>query len=81
MDGHRNRIHAIRSHPRIESIFITGGWDETIHYWDERTRYSQKHFFGPYICGDALDISDRNQVILTGSWRKNSTLQVTNDRG
>ncbi len=77
MDGHKNRIHAIRSHPTMETVFLTGGWDETIHYWDERAPHSQKHFSGPYICGDALDIIEENQVILTGSWRKDSTLQVS----
>ena len=77
MDGHRNRIHAIRSHPSMESIFLTGGWDDTIHYWDQRTQNSQKHFSGPHICGDALDIVEHHQVILTGSWRRDSTLQVT----
>ncbi|CAF4103404.1 unnamed protein product [Rotaria sp. Silwood2] len=76
MDGHKNRIHAIRSHPTIESIFLTGGWDETIHYWDERAPHSQKHFSGPHLCGDALDIIAEHQVILTGSWRKYSTLQI-----
>jgi WD40 repeat protein len=76
MDGHKNRIHAIRSHPAMDTVFLTGGWDETIHYWDERTQHSQKHFAGPHLCGDALDIIAEHQVILTGSWRKNSTLQV-----
>ena len=76
MDGHKNRIHAIRSHPTMETVFLTGGWDETVHYWDERAPHSQKHFAGPHLCGDALDIVAEHQVILTGSWRKNSTLQV-----
>ncbi|CAF0843803.1 unnamed protein product [Adineta steineri] len=76
MDGHKNRIHAIRAHPTMETIFLTGGWDETVHYWDERTTHSQKHFAGPHLCGDSLDIIAEHQVILTGSWRKNSTLQI-----
>jgi COMPASS component SWD3 len=76
MDGHKNRIHAIRSHPSMETVFLTGGWDETVHYWDERAPHSQKHFAGPHLCGDALDIIEEHDVILTGSWRRNSTLQV-----
>ncbi|CAF0988850.1 unnamed protein product [Rotaria sp. Silwood1] len=76
MDGHKNRIHAIRSHPAMETVFLTGGWDETVHYWDERAPHSQKHFAGPHLCGDALDIIAEHQVILTGSWRRNSTLQI-----
>ena len=76
MDGHKNRIHAIRSHPTMETVFLTGGWDETIHYWDERAPHSQKHFAGPHLCGDALDIVPDINVVITGSWRRNSTLQV-----
>lgn len=76
MDGHKNRIHAIRAHPGMDTLFLTGGWDETVHYWDERVQHSQKHFAGPHLCGDALDIVADHQVVLTGSWRKGSTLQV-----
>ncbi|CAF3183181.1 unnamed protein product [Rotaria socialis] len=76
MDGHKNRIHAIRSHPTMETVFLTGGWDQTIHYWDERTERSQKHFSGPHLCGDALDIVAEDKVIITGSWRSYSALQI-----
>ncbi|CAF1598639.1 unnamed protein product [Adineta ricciae] len=76
MDGHKNRIHAIRAHPGMETLFLTGGWDDTVHYWDERVQHSQKHFAGPHLCGDALDIVADHQVVLTGSWRKTSTLQL-----
>ena len=76
MDGHKNRIHAIRSHPEMETIFLSGGWDETIHYWDERAIHSQKHFAGPHLCGDSLDINVEDNVIITGSWRRHSTLEV-----
>lgn len=40
-----------------------------------------RKIFGPHICGDALDIqslsmSSTNRQILTGSWRKDKTLQI-----
>jgi len=40
-----------------------------------------RKIFGPHICGDALDIqsvsvSGSSQQILTGSWRKDNTLQI-----
>ena len=76
MDGHKNRIHAIRSHPNMDKIFLSGGWDETVHYWDVRAPHSQKHFAGPHLCGDALDIIPDLGLVITGSWRRNSTLQV-----
>lgn len=40
-----------------------------------------RKIFGPHICGDALDIqsqslSTTSRQILTGSWRKDRTLQI-----
>lgn len=35
-----------------------------------------RKIFGPHVCGDALDILPSNRNILTGSWRKNNTLQI-----
>ena len=40
-----------------------------------------RKIFGPHICGDALDIqalsmSGSSRQILTGSWRKDKTLQI-----
>ena len=40
-----------------------------------------RKIFGPHICGDGLDIqsvsvSGSSQQILTGSWRKDNTLQI-----
>ena len=43
--------------------------------------FSTRKIFGPHICGDALDIqslsmSGSSRQILTGSWRKDKTLQI-----
>ena len=35
-----------------------------------------RRIFGPHICGDALDILPSNGNILTGSWRKDNTVQI-----
>ena len=40
-----------------------------------------RKIFGPHICGDALDIQSSSTAgfsrhILTGSWRKDRTLQI-----
>lgn len=47
-------------------VLLTGGWDNTIQFWDMRVGYSVKSIFGPHISGDSLDIC--NNEILTGSW-------------
>ena len=37
---------------------------------------SNRKFYGPHICGDALDIDPVHDHIITGSWRKDNTLQI-----
>lgn len=76
MDGHRCRVFAVQYAPTEPHVFLTGGWDDTVQYWDDRERHSFRKFFGPHICGDALDIDPNSGQILTGSWRKECTLQI-----
>ena len=35
-----------------------------------------RHIGGPHVCGDSIDIDAKNNHLITGSWRKYSTLQV-----
>ena len=42
--------------------------------WDIRIAHSVKTIWGPYICGDALDMCVDD--ILTGSWVADDALQV-----
>ena len=42
--------------------------------WDIRSAHSVKTIWGPYICGDALDMCVDD--ILTGSWVADDALQV-----
>ena len=37
---------------------------------------SVRSFFGPHICGDAIDFSDDGQKVLTGSYSKENQLQI-----
>lgn len=76
MDGHHFRVFAAIYHPEISHVFLTGGWDNTVHYWDDRQPHSLRYLHGPHICGDALDIDPYNNHILTGSWRKTDVLQI-----
>lgn len=76
MDGHRFRVFAVKYHPSENHSFITGGWDDTVQFWDERQERSQGRIFGPHICGDGLDIDPKFNHILSASWRKQDSLQV-----
>jgi hypothetical protein len=35
-----------------------------------------RYIYGPHICGNSLDIDPNYNHLLSGSWRKTSTLQV-----
>lgn len=66
-EGHTNRIFAVKYVD--ENVILSGGWDSTVHIWDCRTGKSERNIFGPYICGESLDVSDDGNRILTGSWK------------
>ena len=72
--GHSNRIFAAKFVPGDNNLIITGGWDSTVQVWDVRVGHSVRDFYGPHICGDALDIS--GGTVLTGSWRPEDQLEM-----
>ncbi|KAF5400692.1 WD domain G-beta repeat protein [Paragonimus heterotremus] len=81
VDGHVMRICALKYHPRgsedeeYSHVFVSGGWDDTVHVWDDRFEHSLWMFAGPHISGsDALDIEPFSNTILTSSWRHDKTL-------
>ena len=78
MDGHVMRVFALQYHPLDENVFVSGGWDNTIQWWDTRTsdRYSIKKISGPRICGEGLDIEKNTQKLVAVSWRRHQNCQV-----
>jgi WD40 repeat protein len=72
--GHSNRIFAVKYDTDDPNILISGGWDNTVQIWDTRAASSIRNIFGPYLCGDALDI--KSGMILTGSWRPQEQVQI-----
>mmetsp|Transcript_38046 Transcript_38046/g.89007 ORF Transcript_38046/g.89007 Transcript_38046/m.89007 type:complete len:366 (+) Transcript_38046:91-1188(+) len=74
--GHSNRVFALKYHPVMWSVLVTGGWDNTVQFWDLRVGHAVRAIFGPHICGDAVDISQDGNTLLTGSWRLDKQLQL-----
>eukprot|EP00939_MAST-03C_sp_MAST-3C-sp1_P003465 g3465.t1 len=72
--GHSNRVFSLKFKPKSQDILVSGGWDNTVQIWDLRTGSSVRSFYGPHICGDAVDIT--GNTILTGSWRPKDVLQT-----
>jgi len=72
--GHSNRVFACKYVPKDDNIIVSGGWDNTVQIWDVRAGSAVRSFYGPHICGDALDVVG-NEVI-TGSWRPEDQLEI-----
>ncbi|KAF6028042.1 hypothetical protein EB796_013629 [Bugula neritina] len=76
MNGHRFRVFSVRYHPTDQHMIISGGWDDTVQFWDDRVKHAVRHIYGPHICGDAMDIDPVHNHVITGSWRRNNVLQI-----
>ena len=60
----------------MSGIIASGGWDDTIQMWDIRAPNPIRRIFSPRICGESIDFNDAGTVLLTGSYRKESPLQL-----
>nr|XP_060636530.1 uncharacterized WD repeat-containing protein alr2800-like [Anolis sagrei ordinatus] len=76
MDGHMYRVYSVAFFPENDNRFISGGWDDTVQFWNSESPHSLRRISGPHICGDAVSIDKTGTQILTGSWRRNNTLQI-----
>eukprot|EP00435_Cladocopium_sp_Y103_P040450 s313_g11.t1 len=75
--GHSNRVQAVRFLPADAPwALISGGWDNSVQYWDLRAGHAVKAILGPHICGDSLDVSADGRHLLTGSYRDQNPLEL-----
>lgn len=72
--GHSNRIFSVKCVPGDDNMVLSGGWDNTVQFWDLRSNQAVRSIYGPHICGDSLDIVGNE--VLTGSWRADHQLEI-----
>ncbi|XP_031369329.1 uncharacterized protein LOC116186385 [Apis dorsata] len=76
MDGHKSRVFSACFRPKSAHELISGGWDNTIQFWDSRQPYALRRISGVHMCGDGLDISKNGKEILSCSWQRENSIQL-----
>jgi WD40 repeat protein len=72
--GHSNRIFSLNFHKENHNLLTSGGWDNTIQFYDIRAGTIVNSLYGPHLCGDALDT--KGDYMLTGSWALENQIQI-----
>jgi COMPASS component SWD3 len=72
--GHSNRIFALNFHKENTNLLASGGWDNTIQFYDVREGHIVNSIYGPHICGDAIDM--KGDYLLTASWAMEDQIQL-----
>ncbi|CAH1964094.1 unnamed protein product [Acanthoscelides obtectus] len=55
---------------------ITGGWDNTVQFWDLRQPYAVRKITGVHMAGEGIDISVSGKEILTAAFQKANQLAL-----
>jgi len=72
--GHSNRVFCVKFDQDDPNLIVSAGWDKNVKVWDIRQPSPCRSVYGPYICGDSVDLHDG--FILTGSYQDNHQLQL-----
>jgi WD40 repeat protein len=57
-------------------LLLSGGWDYTVQLWDIRASRSVGSIFGPYLCGDGMDLHRDGHTLVTASTRGTQQLEL-----
>jgi COMPASS component SWD3 len=71
--GHSNRVCCVK-YLTDRNLLVSGGWDNTLFFWDIREGKNVGWLHGPHICGDSIDV--RGDTLLTGSYDNKNVLQL-----
>lgn len=63
IDGHTSRIFTCCFNPRSNHEFLSGGWDDVVHFWDLRQPHAIRHLSGVHVCGDGIDINTKGTEV------------------
>ena len=72
--GHSNKVFCAKFDQENPNFIISGSWDKNIKVWDIRQPSPIRSIYGPFICGDSVDLHDG--YLLTGSYKDSKQLQL-----
>lgn len=79
-DAHSSRVQACKWSPEDPNVVFTAGWDKTVQVWDVRRQRAVDRIYGPYVCGDGLDVASSGSLLVTASTRPTHNLQFWDTR-
>jgi len=74
--GHSNRVFCVKFNKTDPNMIISGGWDNTVQIYDTRYRGPVRTMYGPYVCGDTMEIKKDGHTLVTGSYRIDDAIEV-----
>ena len=67
----------MKFNPHDQNLILSGGWDKVVNINDIRDKGPVSFIYGPYICGEAIDMHPKDdRVVLTGSYCESDVLQL-----
>ena len=64
MDGHTNRVFALKFDPNNPNVLFSGSWDCYVLANDLRERSRVGDIFGTYICGESIDVKGDSEIVV-----------------
>lgn len=73
---HSSRIFSVcfGKNSLYENILVSGGWDNTIKFYDVRRKTIANSLYGPHIIGDSIDLKDH--YLLTASSDRQNQIKI-----
>ncbi len=76
LPGHSNRVFCVKFNKQNPNLVVSGGWDNTIQFYDLRYRGPIRTLYGPHICGDCIDFTNDGSTMVTGSYRVDDCIEA-----
>jgi hypothetical protein len=70
-----------RYHATDPNVLFSAGWDRQVLQWDIERRHVTRHFGGPFVCGEGLDVHPGGELLLTASHRDSECIELWNLAG